>query len=135
MSKAQKIINAICDRFNYRGLTIAEHDVRALRRAEMTLHRWCERMCGDSNNVASYYIEREEGTDKPFFVVMPHASSREIRYPIPDREKGALRRVAKICQSYGLHYFYQTDPRGCALYVDSKPLTDTDYNRGIAVCA
>ncbi len=60
---------------------------------------------------------------------------RTSRQPIPDREAGALRRVAAICEANGLHYFHQTDPRGCTLYVSNEPLTDTNYTNGVACCA
>jgi hypothetical protein len=44
-------------------------------------------------------------------VVYPHAGPSK-RYPIADREAGALRRVAKVCAELGLHFYHQTDPRG-----------------------
>jgi hypothetical protein len=51
---------------------------------------------------------------------------------IPDREAGALRRVAEACKAAGLHYYHQTDPRGCALYVAAEPLNAQNYSsRGI----
>lgn len=111
-------------------------DARTLRRAEMTLHRWAELECGTSFG----HIERLEqldGTTRPVFIpdwrgrgpggISPHV--------IPDREAGALRRVAGICKSMGLHYYHQTDPRGCALYVGCEPLTDANYSqRGVPCC-
>ena len=50
----------------------------------------------------------------------------------PDREAGALRRVAAACKALGLSWYHQTDPRGCALYVDGKPLTHQNYPHGVA---
>lgn len=108
-------------------------DVATLRRAEATLHRWAEGECGDSNDLASWSIERDEETGIPYRCVYPH-NGKPRRYRIPDREAGALRRVAKVCERLGLHFYHQTDPRGCALYVSTEPLTDRDYTRGVPVC-
>lgn len=108
---------------------ITTEECGTLRRAELTLHRWAERECGDGSNWA---IERDETTGKPFNVY--HGPGKPSRYAIPDREAGALRRVAAVCAAYGLHYYHQPDPRGCALYVSAKPLTDTNYSNGVACC-
>ena len=88
--------------------------------------------CGDGNEYASWAIERDETTGKPFMCRYPH-DGRPSRYPTPDRETGALKRVRAICKTHGLHFYHQTDPRGAALYVHSEPLTDSDYNKGVAV--
>ena len=53
---------------------------------------------------------------------------------VPDREKGALARVEALCKRLDLHYYHQTDPRGCALYVSNEPLPDNAYSNGIACC-
>lgn len=136
------------------GLTRDEAD--ALRRASMTLSSWAELECGDGNDYGSWAIERDdqEGyrldrrghaedakhipTGKPFMVHHHYrhgkgADSVSVS-PVADREKGALRRVAAICEAHGLHFYHQTDPRGCALYVSAEPLADTDYNKGVGVC-
>lgn len=111
------------------GLLYSYHynAARTLRRAQLTLHRWAELECGDGHA----YVERDEATGKPRIY-------RERRYlapndprcwsAIPDREAGALRRVAKVCKEVGLHYYHQTDPRGCALYVSTEPLTASNYS-------
>jgi len=52
------------------------------------------------------------------------------KYAVPDREKGALKRV----QATGLHFYHQTDPRGAALYVSNQPLNDQNYTSGVC-CA
>lgn len=45
-----------------------------------------------------------------------------------------IKRIAAACKAFGLHYYHQTDPRGCALYVAREPLTGTNYSSiGIAV--
>lgn len=105
---------------------------RILRRAEQTLHRWCQLECGDGNDYASWSIERDEQTGKPFMVTHPH-QGKSRRRSIPDREKGALIRVEATCLELGLHFWYQTDPRGCALYVSNELLTDMNYTNGLAI--
>lgn len=105
-----------------------------LRRAEMTLYRWAELECGDGNDYASWAIERDDDTGKPYMARYPH-NGPASRTAIADRETGALRRVAVVCAELGLYYFHQTDPRGCALYVAREPLTDSNYSTvGKAVC-
>jgi hypothetical protein len=113
-------------------LNIGYEDLNALLKAERTLHRWSELECGDGNDYMSWSIERDEETDKPFRCVYPHKGESR-RYPIPDREKATLKRVAAICERLGLHYYYQTDPRGCALYVSREPIVDNNYTNGVAV--
>lgn len=95
-----------------------------LRRAERTLHRWGEDTCNG-------YIQRDDDTGKPFRVYGP---DHQYRSAAPDLEAGALRRVAELCATLGLHFYHQTDPRGCALYVSAEPLTDQAYHRGVACC-
>lgn len=106
--------------------------VNTLRRASLTLHRWAELECGDGNNYASWAIERDETTGKPYMCRYPY-DGKMSRYVVADRERGALKRVEKLCAAHGLHYFHQTDPRGCSLYVAAEALTDSNYNNGIAV--
>jgi uncharacterized protein RhaS with RHS repeats len=115
-----------------RGVSLSFEDANTLRRAQITLHGWNEQECGDSNDYASWSIERDEAPGKPYRVTYSHSENKSRRYAVPDRETGALRRVRDICQRNGLHYWHQTDPRGCALYVDVQPLNDNDYSRGIA---
>lgn len=132
------------DRLEALGFTTEE--AHALRRAQLTLHRWSEAECGDSNSVASWCIERDETTGKPFRVVHRHTSGKPARYPVPDRERGALRRVDNVVKARndrtegGLVFSYhQTDPRGCALYLipaDRVPAgasLDSCYSNGVAV--
>lgn len=109
------------------GIKATMAQAETLRRAELTLQRCGERECGDGSN---YYLERDEETGLTYNV---HIESGR-RYRCPDREKGALRRVAALCDALGAHYYHQTDPRGCALYVSREPLTDRDYYRGVACC-
>ena len=145
------------------GFTRDEAD--ALRRISMTLHRWYELECGDSNAYGSWAIERDENGDGPPFMVRHiytrgHGADRVIRTRIPDRERGALARLAKIINARnerhaaalvdwaathadatprGLSYHLQTDPRGAALYIlrpgDVPEGGDPSsyYTRGICV--
>lgn len=117
-------------------------DAVALRRISMTLRRWHEAECGNSNDRASWAIERDEKTGKPVKVVWYHKrlDPSPFRYPVADREKGAKIRLAKIMARYPvLSAYVQTDPRGCALYIlrpnDVPAGQDADccYSNGIAV--
>ena len=114
------------------GIDVTWDEANTLRRAELTLQRWAEQECGDSNDWRSYAIERDEDTGIPYNVSHVHATGKTSRYRIPDREAGALRRVAAICKRVGAHFYRQTDPRGCALYVSTEPLTGSAYTNGIA---
>lgn len=117
------------------GKLVDFNDVEALRRAELTLHRWAELECGDGNDRASWAIERDDDTGKPYHCIYWH-DGRTSRRLIPDREAGALRRVAAICERNGLHFYHQTDPRGCALFVAGEPLTSRDYSsKGVGCSA
>lgn len=115
------------------GVTVTLDDAATLRRASLTLTRWAELECGDGNDYASWAIERDETTGVPYMVTYPHTGASRRRR-IPDREAGALRRVRAVCERVRLHWYHQTDPRGCALYVAAEPLTASDYSgRGVAV--
>jgi hypothetical protein len=115
-------------------LAIPFEAANTLRRAEKVLHRWGEQECGDGNDYASWAIERDETTGKPYRCWYPHTGAMS-RTPIADREAGALRRVRQVCAAHGLHYHHQTDPRGRALYVSREAMTGTSYTNGVACCA
>lgn len=122
-----------------KSLGITESDAFSLRRISMTLHRWFELECGDGNSFASWSIERDETTDKPYMVYYPN-NGKSYRHAVADREKGAYKRLAAIMARYPLLMSYvQGDPRGCALYIltvsDIPACTDISsiYNRGVAV--
>jgi|SRR5215510_1612777 len=133
----------------------------ALRRISMTLQRWYELECGNSNDYGSWAIEREDNGDgKPFMVHHHYLHGRgkdyTTRTPIADREAGAVRRLTKIIADRNdreagalltdvkdeismLSYFLQTDPRGAALYilrpgdVPAGEARESYYNRGICI--
>ena len=115
-------------------------DALALRRISMTLHRWAELECGDGHGC----IERDEKTGRPRYYranhnyVDPH--DPRASYAVPDREAGALKRLAKLMAKYpALRAYHQTDPRGAALYilrpgdVPDGEHTESWYSRGLAV--
>jgi len=72
-------------------------------------------------------------------VTYPHTGETR-RERIPDREKGALKRLQDIMGQYpDLSAYQQTDPRGASLYilrpgdVPKGEQTEAYYNNGIAV--
>jgi len=89
-------------------------EVAALIRIEKSLHRWCEMECGGVNGC----IERDDKTNEPIFV-----SRWGYTYKIRDMEASALKCLKKILADVerrtnrGMGYYYQTDPRGCTLYI------------------
>src|SRR5574338_77404 len=124
------------DRLRNLGLSLPE--AIKLRRAAMTLHRWAELECGDGNDYASWAIERDEETGKPFMCTYPHNGATR-RSPVADREAGALRAVKSVLNNHpDLWSYHQTDPRGASLYIgrksDVKEGDDLSavYTRGVA---
>ena len=115
-----------------RALGFTYDEIEALRRISMTLHRWHERECGDGRGC----IDRDEKTGIPYW--LDSFSNRHTK--IPDRETGALKKLALIMSKYPkLASYIQGDPRGAALYIlrpgDIPKGADPDscYNNGIAV--
>jgi hypothetical protein len=114
------------------GFTFEE--ARQLRRIEMTLRRWREAECNGD-------IQRDETTGKPYRQY-GNGSGPFQTCSVADRERGALKRLAKIMTSHpDFIAYHQGDPRGCALYIlakkDVRRGEDVSavYNRGLAVCA
>ena len=128
------------DRLTAAGISL-EH-AQALRRISMTLHRWHELECGDSNDYASWCITRGrkagkvfeyDDNGKPYLERHAHTSNDATYSLMADRERGALARLNRIMANYPtLTAYVQGDPRGCALYV-GEGLTDTNYSNGIAI--
>lgn len=111
-----------------------------LRRISMTLHRWHELECGNSNDWASWAIERDEETEIPYLVTHYYNQNKPIRRRVADREAGARKRLAEILESKpGISAYIQGDPRGAALYIlrpgdvpeGAEPMSH--YHRGICV--
>lgn len=144
-------------------------EAQTLRRIEMTLQRWSEHECNgniqrDEDDKAictqcgnKFYGEaasgncpkcgdiapiRTKATNKPrwYSQYAIENQSDPKGYLIADREKGALKRLAKIMEGHpDFVSYHQGDPRGCALYIVAKSdLNGGDihslYTRGIAVC-
>jgi hypothetical protein len=114
-------------------------DTEALRRISMTLSRWAELECGTDRGA----IERDDKTGVPYWY-NANASYLQANDPrcysrVPDREKGALKRLQAIMARHpGVWAYHQADPRGCALYVGTRAdlaglSVDACYNRGVAV--
>lgn len=122
------------------GWMEARADAESLRRISMTLHRWHELECGvDAGGIDrdAGGIDRDETTGKCWWY-SSHLGKRT--YVVPDREKGALARLAKVMARYpSLQAYVQGDPRGCALYIlrksDIPPggTVDEYHHRGVAV--
>ena len=132
MKKFQKV-KKLHERLLARGIDLNYVDVDKLRHQEMILHSWCEWECGLDNGRASYAIVRDEKTQKPFVEYHPY-NGPSHRKKCADRETGALNRIKAICAKNNLHFYYQTDPRGCALFVSKEPLNQTNYTNGAAIC-
>lgn len=130
---------ALMRKLGSRDIYLSFDDANTLRRAELTLQRWAELECGDGNSYGAWAIERDGAGEGPPFMVHHHyrhgaGQDSVTRTRIPDREAGTLRRVAEICERNGLYYYHQTDPRGCALWINNQPMPNFDYTRGIACC-
>lgn len=141
-------------------------DADQLRRISMTLHRWHELECGDGNDHGSWCITRGKKTSErvqteqglnvrkdtfthdddgaPYLehhhYMHGHGKDTVTYTRLADRERGALKRLAKIMARYpGFQSYIQGDPRGCALYIlrpgDVRAGDDVSscYTRGIAV--
>jgi hypothetical protein len=109
-----------------------EH-ANTLRRISMTLQRWGELECNGD-------IQRDETTGIPYAHYGRGTQGPFLTSKVPDREKGALKRLQAIMMHYPAYVAYhQTDPRGCAMYLVRKSdvpegmSIDSVYNRGIAV--
>ena len=85
-------------------------EVEAMRRISHTLTRWCEAECnGDIERGANNAPER------CFYTT---TGQRYLSVHIPDRENGAIKRMNRILANHpGWSWYYQTDPRGCSVYL------------------
>ena len=91
-----------------------DKEVDTMRRIQSTLHRWCEAECNGD-------IERMTGSNKPerVYEIKGYGNNwQRHHYPIPDRENGAIKRMHAILANHpGWDWYYQTDPRGCSVYL------------------
>ncbi len=124
-------------------------DAESLRRISMTLHRWHELECGtDGGCIERGRTRRLDSSGRQAFESdengapywANHSGERTRYHKIPDREAGALKRLAAIMARYpSLKSYVQGDPRGCALYilrqgdVPAGASPDAYYSRGLAV--
>jgi hypothetical protein len=125
-------------------------DADQLRRIAMTLHRWHELECGDGNAHGSWCVSRGkkdkggafeyDDNGAPYMEYHSNTASGAHYTRIPDRERGALKRLGKIMARYpGFQAYVQGDPRGASLYilrpgdVPAGESADAYYTRGIAV--
>jgi hypothetical protein len=106
-------------------------EAASLRRIEMTLHRWAEAECNGEIQREERLDDRgwDQGDGKPFRV---YGQSHQNRYPIADREAGALRRLAAIVKARNkrattdegasnfVFAYHQGDCRGCMLYLVTR---------------
>lgn len=118
---------------------LSEQDAVAVRRIALTLHRWFELECGDSNNYSSWVIERDEQSEIPYMVHHHYRHGKgedsTTRIRIPDRETGARKRLDRIMSNYPQWRAYiQGDCRGGTIYL-CKPedATDSLYTRGVFI--
>jgi hypothetical protein len=130
---AQLKTESLMSRLASRGINATFDQAETLRRAAATLARWHELECGDGNAYASWAVERDEETGAPYRCVYYH-DGRTTRTKTPDRAAGAERRVKAVCESLGLHYYIQGDPRGCSLYVSTEPLDCQNYSTVGVAC-
>jgi hypothetical protein len=125
--KLRQKISALRSRLINRDINLDFNTIAQLRRDEMALTRWSEAECNGD-------IERDENTGRPYRVTRFH-SGPELRNVCPDRELSSLKRIAKICEQNSIHFYHQTDPRGCALYLSTEPMESNNYStKGVAIC-
>lgn len=114
------------------SLDVSFEDAQKLRRISLTLRNWFIEECNGT-------IQRDgdDGQGSPYRY-NEHTGRKLCR--VPDRERGALKRLEKIMAGYpNLKHYVQGDPRGCALYLlrpDDVPAgkdADAYYSRGIPV--
>ena len=140
MNKSESLRRFNLERYLILSLGFTADEAAALRRISNTLQRWHELECGTDGGC----IERDEATDKPFWVNYQSrylsANDPRSRSRIADREAGALRRLAAIMANHAqLTTYIQTDPRGAALYIlrpgdiPAGYRADSCYTNGICV--
>ena len=113
------------------GLT--DYAWRKLREAERTLHYWGEAECNGQ-------IQTHDDGSPHLYRLDRWGSYTIHSKQIPDREDLALKEARRIADRYGLLVFYQSDPRGCSLYVyrpedlNGSPIDSVYPTQGLAIC-
>jgi hypothetical protein len=93
-----------------RSMGFSMEECEQLRRISLTLSHWAERECNEDIET------RDDGT--AWVTPYQEYGIAGKPYRIPNREAGALRRLRVIMSQHrGLMAYYQTDPRGAALYI------------------
>lgn len=131
MTKKQKEINDIRVRLSdstrekMGGFSECKTEINRLRLLGKRLHRQFEIQCNGTaftSNSSQYadsdwwYKESEKHVKK----------SERIEYLSRSHIKG-------ICDTFGLFYYIQEDPRGGTLYISETPLNDQNYYHGVFV--
>ena len=133
INRDQKNEILMARQYKHTGVFMNRRDVETLRKAETTLHRWAERVCGWTTEYGTAALVREELSNIPYHDVHQFQGyTYTVR--VNDLETGALRRIAEVCKRNGLEYFHQQDPRGCSLYISKigQGMNDTNYPSFIA---
>ncbi len=90
------------------GLT--DYAWRKLREVERTLHYWGVAECNNQ-------IQTHDDESFHLYRLDRWGSYTIHSKQIPDQKDLALREARRIADRYGLLVYYQSDPRGCSLYV------------------
>lgn len=124
-------------------------EANSLRRIEMTLSRWSEHEC--NGNIRR---DGDDGDGAPRWYYETATGEYKRGWIIPDRERGALKRLARIVADCNarltaegktanalVEAYHQGDPRGVSLYLvrradipEGRSISEF-YTRGIAVAA
>ena len=116
------------------ALGFSQGEAETLRRISLALHRWDEHACNG---------EVETDLDGKTYSVHqggPWNGWKVARYPTPNRETGAIRRLGLMMADHpGWYFYHQSDPRGAALYLykpaDLMPGQSVDsYYSTVGVC-
>ncbi len=119
---------------------VARDDAEQLRRISMILHTWFEHECNGNIQRANHTLKDGTVLEADGLPYWHSSQDGTRRWRVPDRERGATRRLQIIMKRYpALIAYVQTDPRGCALYIfkpgDVPEGADVSayYSRGLAV--
>lgn len=111
---------------------MASDDVTTLRRYASRLSRWDELQCGASDGHVEYneqlgYWERYSAGE------VVNGEYVKTKKRTPNVGEGAYRAITEVCKRYDIHWYHQSDPRGCAVYISDEPISDDTYSTALAV--
>jgi hypothetical protein len=120
--------------YKHTGARIDFDDAETLRRAELTLNRWATEEC--NGTIQRPWADTPDGDTGPYRPGRLWRAEKGIFSRVPDRQAGALRRIAEVCKRNGLDFYHQGDPRGCSLYIadSGAGMNDTNYSSFVS-CA